>query len=192
MAKRKAARRHEGGTRAAARNGQRRHDGRPNARPRSAQRKKRPKAVRAAKQPSGRPKAAKPRRPKRGRRQSGTQATAAAHSAAEHAQPPRRRRRASIAPGGRSTKPMPTPPSSLNMDRHGSAARTGRAEMAENVCASTAAWHRTSPAATSTSTRGRLLHRRRSARRRQPHARSGHRRRHRQGAGRASTRTTRS
>src|SRR5690349_12185048 len=28
---------------------------------------------------------------------------------------------------------VPTPPSSLNMDRHGSAARTGRAEYAENV-----------------------------------------------------------
>ena len=27
---------------------------------------------------------------------------------------------------------MPTPPSSLNMNRHGSAARTGRAEMAES------------------------------------------------------------
>jgi hypothetical protein len=28
---------------------------------------------------------------------------------------------------------VPTPPSSLNMDRHGSAARTGRAEMAESL-----------------------------------------------------------
>ena len=28
---------------------------------------------------------------------------------------------------------MPTPPSSLNLDRHGSAARTGRAEIAENL-----------------------------------------------------------
>ena len=28
---------------------------------------------------------------------------------------------------------MPTPPSSLNMDRHGSAVRTGRAEMAEQL-----------------------------------------------------------
>src|SRR5713226_8065341 len=28
---------------------------------------------------------------------------------------------------------VPTPPSSLNLDRHGSAARTGRAEIAENL-----------------------------------------------------------
>ena len=46
---------------------------------------------------------------------------------------------------------LPTPPSSLDMDRHGSAARTGRAEIAENLRD-----HRSmtppSPGATSTST----------------------------------------
>ncbi len=42
------------------------------------------------------------------------------------------RRRASTVPAARSSDSIPTPPSSLDMNRHGSAARTGRAELEES------------------------------------------------------------
>ena len=102
--------------------------------------KKTKRAARSAKRPSKSRRAPKPKRAARARR------VTKAKKAAVRRQTPKRAARkapAKIAPvrsaPARLTRErrtlndlVPTPPSSLDMARHGSAARTGRAEMAES------------------------------------------------------------
>ena len=105
-------------------------------------------------------------------------------SAPKAAQAPPRRCRGSTAHGGRSTKPCRRRPRrwtwTATARPRGPAAPRSPRQLRER----TRAWHRHHRRRRRRRCRGRLLHRRRSARRRQPDARSGHRRRHRQGAGR--------
>jgi hypothetical protein len=102
--------------------------------------KKTKRAARSAKRPSKSRRAAKPKRAARARRVAKARKTAVRRQTAKRAarKAPAKVALMRTAPArlGRERRTLddmiPTPPSSLDMDRHGSAARTGRAEMAES------------------------------------------------------------
>ena len=94
--------------------------------------KRRPK-TRSAKRPSPRRRAAKPKAPLKAKKKAHSTKTARKPRARKPAKPiPVRSSPARLSRDRRIlTDIVPTPPSSLHMERHGSAVRTGRAEMAE-------------------------------------------------------------
>jgi len=102
--------------------------------------KKTKRAARSAKRPSKSRRASKPKRATRARRAPKAKKAPVRRQTAKRAQrkPPVKVVLARTAPArlGRARRTLddviPTPPSSLDMDRHGSAVRTGRAEMAES------------------------------------------------------------
>jgi hypothetical protein len=102
--------------------------------------KKTKRPARSAKRPSKNRRASKPKRAARARRVAKVKKAAVRRQITKRAprKSPTQVELARTAPArlGRERRTLddviPTPPSSLDMDRHGSAARTGRAEMAES------------------------------------------------------------
>jgi len=103
------------------------------ARSSAAGSRKRSAARGSAKRPSSRKASASRAKKAAGRKNRKSAAPRAARARAASPQPPAKVPRLDRARRTLNDDVVPTPPSSLNMDRRGSAVRTGRAEFAENV-----------------------------------------------------------